>query len=129
MAPTTTDAPTDAPTAPAEPACREVAAFSQRCALHLKERERELAGVEDVRVAREGTPIAKRAVAVAPRFEQPALVAAMQQAFVASRVPGAVEGVDCTEYPCILFGRIRGGEDLIEQVNSRRRSTSTTTTS
>jgi hypothetical protein len=31
-------------------------------------------------------------------------------------VPGEIQTIDCTEYPCILYGRIHGDEDLIERV-------------
>lgn len=110
-------APIDAPPAPAEPVCHDVSVFAQRCSTRLKEREAELTAVEELRTDREGTPIPVRPTASGePRFAQAALTSSMQQAFAQSRVPGAVEGVDCSEYPCILFGRIEGGEDQMEHV-------------
>ncbi len=109
------DAPTTPPSAPAEAACREVVTFAQRCADHLKEREAELATIEDIRVEREGTLLQKRDNPE-PRFAQAALTTAVQQAFPQTRVPGSVDGVDCSEHPCIVFGRINGAEDQMERL-------------
>lgn len=48
------------------------------------------------------------------RFQQAALVEAWQQAYDETEVPGDVENVDCSEYPCIVYGSLRRHEDLAE---------------
>lgn len=48
------------------------------------------------------------------RFRQAALVEAWQQAYDETEVQGDVETVDCTEYPCIVYGSLRRHEDLAE---------------
>ena len=52
----------------------------------------------------------------APRFIPRALKDSVALAFTQTKVPGTVQGIDCTEYPCILFGRIRGAEDQMEKL-------------
>jgi hypothetical protein len=34
----------------------------------------------------------------------------------AEGVQGEIEGVDCSEHPCIAFGRLRGDEEDVEEV-------------
>ncbi len=118
LGPAAADAPTTPPPVPAAPECRQVGLFATRCARHLQEREAELAAVEALRIDREGTPIPPKATtaAMAPRFGPSALTTSLQQAFQQTRVPGDVDGVDCSEFPCIAFGRIRGAEDQMERL-------------
>ena len=109
------DTNTTPPPAPAAPACRETAAFAQSCATRLNERETELTAVEALRVEREGTPIAPRPLAP-ERFASTTLATAVQDAFSQAHVPGGADGVDCSEFPCIVFGRINGTEDEMEKL-------------
>lgn len=97
--------------------CVALQSWADGCAAAVAARDVRLAEVEQARVEREGSPIvdAMTQSALPARFASAALVTAVQQAFVSARVPGAVEGVDCSEFPCILFGRIHGGEDEIEK--------------
>ena len=44
----------------------------------------------------------------------------MEQAFIQTRIPGRVQGIDCAEYPCIVFGRIRGAEDQMEKLEEAK---------
>lgn len=46
--------------------------------------------------------------------------AALQAAFTTTSIPGSVDGVDCSEYPCIVFGRIRGAEDQMAKLEHTR---------
>jgi hypothetical protein len=46
---------------------------------------------------------------VEPRFSGPALAGSVTQAIGQSGVVGNAEQVDCSEYPCIVFGRLVGG--------------------
>ena len=48
------------------------------------------------------------------RFEQAALVDSMTAAFAQQGVAGEVTTVDCTEYPCILYGRLQAVEVTTE---------------
>jgi hypothetical protein len=75
-----------------------------------------LAEAEKERLAERGTPIPMPKTAPSPRFEQGALRGAVASALVQAKVPGSVDGVDCSEYPCIVYGRIKGTEDEIEPV-------------
>jgi hypothetical protein len=55
----------------------------------------------------------------APRFGYEALRTAMTAAIATAsvRAPGSrLEGVDCSEYPCIAFGRLAGTEELLERI-------------
>lgn len=44
----------------------------------------------------------------------------MTLALQQSKVPGRLETIDCAEYPCILYGRIRGDEDNLERIERAR---------
>jgi hypothetical protein len=46
--------------------------------------------------------------------------AALQQAFAQTKIAGDIDGVDCSEYPCIVFGRINGAEDQMERLEHAR---------
>jgi hypothetical protein len=69
-----------------------------------------------MRVEREGTAIAAPPTPPASRFAQAAVSSALQSAFASTKIPGGVNGVDCSEYPCIAFGRIRGAEDQMPKI-------------
>lgn len=51
-----------------------------------------------------------------PRFSSDALSEAFRGALRAEGVEGDVEGVDCSEYPCIVFGRLSGDEEDVEEL-------------
>lgn len=40
----------------------------------------------------------------------------MQRALEQVGVPGAVEATDCSEHPCITFGRLEGDEEDMEEI-------------
>lgn len=71
---------------------------------------------EAMRVDEQGTAIPARSTPSAPRFSTASLTGALQAAFSSTKVPGNVDGVDCAEYPCIVFGRIRGAEDQMPKL-------------
>ena len=71
---------------------------------------------ETMRAEKEGTPIPARAAPAAPRFASTSMTGALQAAFTSTSIPGSVEGVDCSEFPCIVFGRIRGAEDQMAKL-------------
>ncbi|MBC8069939.1 MAG: hypothetical protein IAG13_16495, partial [Deltaproteobacteria bacterium] len=51
-----------------------------------------------------------------PRFSGPALTGSVGQAIGQSGVAGEVQHVDCSEYPCIVFGRLVGDEEDMEEI-------------
>lgn len=53
---------------------------------------------------------------VEPRFSGPSLTASVGQAIGQAGVEGKVEHVDCSEYPCITFGRLAGDEEEMEEI-------------
>ncbi len=71
---------------------------------------------EATRTEKEGTPIPTRPTPTAPRFASTSMTGALQAAFTSTNIPGRVDGVDCAEYPCIVFGRIRGAEDQMAKL-------------
>lgn len=71
---------------------------------------------ETTRTEKEGTPIPARPASPAPRFNSTSVTGALQAAFSTTSIPGTVDGVDCAEYPCIAFGRIRGAEDQMAKL-------------
>lgn len=52
----------------------------------------------------------------APRFSGPTMSSAIAGALVAEKIAGDVEGTDCAEYPCIVFGRLEGDEEDMEEI-------------
>lgn len=53
---------------------------------------------------------------IEPRFSGPSLTASIGQAIGQAGVDGKVEHVDCSEYPCITFGRLAGDEEEMEEI-------------
>jgi hypothetical protein len=53
---------------------------------------------------------------IEPRFSGPSLTASIGQAIGQAGVEGKVEHVDCSEYPCITFGRLAGDEEDMEEI-------------
>jgi hypothetical protein len=51
-----------------------------------------------------------------PRFSGSTVSSAVGGAMTAERVAGSVEGTDCSEYPCIVFGRLEGDEEDMEEI-------------
>jgi hypothetical protein len=52
----------------------------------------------------------------APRFEGSAISGSIQTAMSEAGVTGAVEATDCSEHPCIVFGRLEGDEEDMEEI-------------
>lgn len=51
------------------------------------------------------------------RFTEPVLLKSFQQAFADVGMQGEVSHIDCTEYPCIVFGKVQGDtRDLMKQL-------------
>jgi hypothetical protein len=53
---------------------------------------------------------------IAPRHTKAALSGAVINAMGQANVPGGLDDVDCSEYPCIVFGRLHGDEEEMEEV-------------
>lgn len=53
---------------------------------------------------------------IAPRFEGRSLSGQIGRALEQAGVAGEVEATDCSEHPCIVFGRLEGDEADIEKV-------------
>ncbi len=62
-----------------------------------------------------GRPIAPPP-GLAPRFSGPALSRSVTAAMGQAGVIGDVEGVDCSEFPCIVFARLAGDEEDLEEI-------------
>jgi hypothetical protein len=78
-------------------------------------RERELVAAADACVELLGKPV-EAPVDVPERFSRAALSHAVGTAIEQAGVPGDVEGVDCSEFPCIVFGRLAGDEEDVEEI-------------
>lgn len=85
------------------------------CENMIVELQEQLAAQEKRRQAKEGTPIKARDD-VSPRFSQKGLVDTFSEGFSVTDIDGRVESVDCTEYPCILFGRLQGDEGAVAEL-------------
>ena len=82
---------------------------------------REAAAAADAeRIAAQGAPTPPPAADAEPRFRTGALEGAVTRAFGQAKVAGGVDGADCSEYPCIVFGRINGTEDAVEPLERAR---------
>lgn len=46
-----------------------------------------------------------------PRFGGAVTSSAVHSAVAEANVPGGVEGTDCSQHPCIVFGRLEGDEE------------------
>lgn len=103
-----------------EARCSEVAVALATRSGELSEAREELRVREERRVAKEGTPIPSSSGPKEPRFAPEVLRAAVGDAFSQAGVPGRVDGLDCTEWPCIIFGRIRGTEDEMEKLEGAK---------
>ena len=117
-----TPRPTPASADPAsQPPAVAQASEPVRCETELAKARSTLAAQAEQRVATEGTPVAPlKSSDLEPRFNEGSLLSALQQAFTQSKVPGTLGGVDCSEYPCLVFGRIRGSEDFMERLERTR---------
>ncbi|MEM9069447.1 MAG: hypothetical protein AAGE52_13115 [Myxococcota bacterium] len=51
-----------------------------------------------------------------PRLQASVLGSAFRGALVEEGIGGDVEGVDCSEFPCIVFGRLEGDEEDFEEL-------------
>lgn len=78
-------------------------------------RERDLAVAGETCVELLGTPI-PLPDAIAERFSGAAVSHAVREAIGQAGVVGDVESVDCSEFPCIVFGRLAGDEEDIEEI-------------
>ncbi len=81
--------------------------------------ERDLAAARADQTERDGEPIAMPPD-LPGRFSGPAIRASLTEAFRQTRVAGQLEELDCSEYPCIAFGRLRGDEEDVERLERSR---------
>lgn len=96
--------------------CDERARAAQERAARLV---REIEAARADRVEHEGEPI-PMPEALPPRFEGASVRAALERAIAEARVEGRLEELDCSEYPCIAFGRLRGDEEDAERIERSR---------
>lgn len=90
------------------------------CTDRLESLHQAATAAEEDRIAREGAPIPPPTDDLAPRFRAGALASAVKGALAQAKLPGGVDGTDCTEYPCIVYGRINGTEDDVEALEQAR---------
>ncbi|MEM6289699.1 MAG: hypothetical protein AAGA54_00495 [Myxococcota bacterium] len=102
----------EAPAAVADEAVAPAAAIDPE--EHARVQEALTACVEE-RVELLGEPIEQRGTPEA-RFTSAALSTGVSSALDQSGVAGSVEATDCSEHPCIVFGRLEGDEADMEKV-------------
>lgn len=100
--------------------CKGLAGAFRTVSDELAAAKTELRQRDDLRTAREGTPVPFEAKGTEPRFAPEKLRDAVAEAFTQSRVPGRVQGLDCAEWPCIVYGRLRGAEDQMEKLEGAK---------
>jgi hypothetical protein len=105
-----TAAPVPTTTTTTTPGVPRPAAAPGSCEAALQEQTEKLATLEKRRKELEGEPLAAR-TDTAPRFQSAGLVQTFERGFALTGLVGKVESVDCTEHPCILFGRLQGDEE------------------
>jgi hypothetical protein len=103
-----------------DPRCAEVSAALLVVRGKLAQAVGEQQAHDEQRVQREGAPPPPEKKPREPRFEPEALRSAVSGAFVEAKVPGRVAGLDCSEWPCIVYGRIRGTEDEMEKLEGAK---------
>jgi hypothetical protein len=109
--------------AKADAHCAEVVAALTAVRGELQGAKVELESREEKRLQQEGAPISSASQpkeSNEPRFAPQTLRTAVSGAFVEVGVPGRVDGLDCTEWPCIVYGRIRGSEDEMEKLEGAK---------
>lgn len=89
------------------------------CKAELVRIEGQLSELEREKKAMHGEPIAPR-TNVAARFGEKPLLSAMQGAFKATGIAGRIDTVDCTEFPCIVFGRVNGDEEMVAKLEDAK---------
>lgn len=112
--------PATATAAAPDASCTEVATALVARSAELATVRDELREKEERRLAKEGAPIPMPSAPAEPRFAPEALRTAVSGAFAEEKVPGRVNGLDCTEWPCIIYGRIRGTEDEMEKLEGAK---------
>jgi hypothetical protein len=96
-----------------------LAAENKRLRALVAKQDEELALSDQDRVDREGLPLPFPKDLPARHTER-GLVDAFTQAFAATGVDGNVTAVDCAEYPCIVWGEMKG--DTSEMINQLKES-------
>jgi hypothetical protein len=118
--PESVQSPSPPPPDPRErESCPQLATALTFATQSLASAQTELRTREEKRIAREGTPIALPEK-TEPRFEPEHLRSAVSDALTQAKVPGRVDGLDCSEWPCIIYGRIRGTEDEMEKLEGAK---------
>lgn len=103
-----------------DPRCPEATAALLTTTTQLIAAQTELRQREEQRVAREGVPAPIASGSREPRFTPEVLRQAVSDALTQTHVPGRVDGLDCTEWPCVIYGRIRGTEDEMEKLEGAK---------
>lgn len=87
----------------------------ERLTRELASLKRENAELRDEHAELLGEPVPEPSD-IEPRFSAPSLTVSVGQAIGQAGVEGKVEHVDCSEYPCITFGRLAGDEEDMEEI-------------
>jgi len=89
--------------------------FTTEEQLQIETLQRELAALQQERNELMGEPV--EAPADQPsRFGGSSMSAAVGGALKSEGVGGEVEATDCSEHPCIIFGRLEGDEEDMEEI-------------
>ena len=101
--------------------CEPIAKETETLRTRVAELETKLEQFQKERTLAEGTPLAKPA-ALPERFNDAALRENVTKALKEAGIPGDVTSVDCTEYPCIVYGKAgkRGDMDKLEATASMK---------
>lgn len=119
LAPSPTPSPTPSLSPNPSPNPSLPPAAPAACAAELARTQARLGDLERQRLAVDGPPIAPRSDAPS-RFQERLLTDTVQIAFRATKIDGRVDTVDCSEYPCILYGRVNGDEELVAKLEDSK---------
>lgn len=103
-----------------EARCLECTTALTAATLQLATVRDDLRAHEEQRLAREGKPVPEAEHPNEPRFAAEKIRDAVSGALTQSGVPGRLQGLDCSEWPCIAYGRIRGAEDQMEKLEGAK---------
>lgn len=116
--------PAVAPAAPGpskdDARCLECTTALTAATTQLLAARNDLRAHEERRLAREGKPVPAAVGPNEPRFAAEKIRDAVSAALTQSGVPGRLQGLDCSEWPCIAYGRIRGAEDQMEKLEGAK---------
>lgn len=90
------------------------------CTAELSRVQLQLSDLEREKKAMHGEPIPPRASEPASRFAEKPLLSAVQGAFKSTGIAGRIDTVDCSEFPCIVYGRVNGDEEMVAKLEDAK---------